>query len=40
MTVIEIVSNVSYIVRYPDGTTEELLVDSEYASAARAVLAA
>jgi hypothetical protein len=28
LTVIEIVSDVSYLVRYPDGTTE-LLVDSE-----------
>jgi hypothetical protein len=28
LTVIEVVSSVSYIVRYPDGTTE-LLVDSE-----------
>lgn len=28
LTVIEVVSDVSYVVRYPDGTTE-LLVDSE-----------
>jgi hypothetical protein len=28
LTVIEVVSSTSYIVRYPDGTTE-LLVDSE-----------
>jgi hypothetical protein len=28
LTVIEVVSDVSYVIRYPDGTTE-LLVDSE-----------
>lgn len=28
LTVIEVVSDVTYLVRYPDGTTE-LLVDSE-----------